>query len=147
MVETSSERLADRHDTAVDACRVHSLVQSAVDFADLQARRNDPDMAEGDVGELTAPLCCDTNSAANREDVVAEPLPARVTSGGTLVAAVNGVSAIYLTDDVSKYQCLKNEWINEKLNMLWEKERDLIQSYNKSPYTNRNVKWAKCQHK
>ena len=28
-----------------------------------------------------------------------------------------------------------------------EKERDLTQSYDKSPYTNRNIKMAKWQHK
>ena len=31
--------------------------------------------------------------------------------------------------------------------ILWEKGRDLTQSYDKSPYTNRNVKRAKWQHK
>ena len=31
--------------------------------------------------------------------------------------------------------------------LLWEKGRDLTQSYDKSPYTDRNVKMAKWQHK
>ena len=35
----------------------------------------------------------------------------------------------------------------EKETLLREKGRDLTQSYDKSPYTNRNVKRAKWQHK
>ena len=34
-----------------------------------------------------------------------------------------------------------------KINLRGEKGRDLTQSYDKSPYTNRNVKRAKWQHK
>ena len=36
---------------------------------------------------------------------------------------------------------------NKKLQIEREKGRDLTQSYDKSPYTNRNVKRAKWQHK
>ena len=66
-------------------------------------------MAESDVGELTPPLGGDTNSATYRHDVVAKPLPAFVAASGTFVAAVNGMSAIYLANDVNEHQGLKEK--------------------------------------
>ena len=110
-MEDSTECLCTGNNAAVDACGVHPLAQAAVYLADLQAWGDAPDVTESDVGEFTSPLGGDTNSAANRHDVVAKPLPAFIASGGTLVAAVNGVSAIYLSDDVSEDQGLKNNGI------------------------------------
>ena len=107
-MEDSTERLCAGNNAAVDTSCVHPLAQTTVDLADLQAWSDAPDVTESDVSELASPLGGDTNSAAYRHDVVAKPLPAFVTSGGTLVATVNGVSAIYLSDDVSKDQGLKN---------------------------------------
>ena len=103
MMEKSSICLAHRCKTTVDARGVHSLAQTAVDLADLQAWSDAPDMAESDVGEFTSPLGSDTNSTANCEDVVAKPLPAFIAASGTLIAEVNCVSAIYLAYDVSEY--------------------------------------------
>ena len=111
MMEHATVCLAHRCKTAVDACGVHSLAQTAVDLADLQAWGDAPDVTESDVGELASPLSGDTNSTANRHDVVAKPLPAFVASSGTLVAAVNGVSAIYLSDDVSENESLKGKHV------------------------------------
>ena len=105
-MEHSTTRLETRCKAAVDTCGVDPLAQTAVNFADLQAWWDDPDVIEGDVGELASPLSCYANWKAYRKDVVEESFPARETSSGTLVAAVNGVSAIYLTDDVSESQSL-----------------------------------------
>ena len=108
VMEHSTTRLEAWCKTAVDAGSVDPLAQATVDLADLQAWRDDPDMPESDVGELASPLSCYANRKAYREDVVEESLPAFETSAGTLVAAVNGVSAFYLTNDVHKGQGLEN---------------------------------------
>ena len=106
-MEDSTARLCTGNNAAVDTGCVDPLAEGAVDLADLQAWGDDPDVIESDVGEFTTPLGGDTNSTANREDVVAKPLPAFVASSGTLVTAVYGVSAIYLADDVSENKSLK----------------------------------------
>ena len=106
-MEYATARLRTGSETTVDACGPHSLTQAAVDLADLQARGYAPDMTESNVSELASPLSSDAKSAANRHDVVAKPLPAFIASSGTLVAAVNCVSAIYLADDVSENKSLK----------------------------------------
>ena len=106
VMEAATARFEARNKHAVDARGVDSLAQAAVDLADLQAWRDDPDVPEGNVGELASPLSCYANRTAYRHDVVEESLPAFETSGSTLVAAVNGVSAFYLTDDICEGQSL-----------------------------------------
>ena len=120
MVEHATARLHTGSETAVDTCGPHSLAESTVDLADLQAWGDAPDVTESDVGELASPLSGDTKSAAYRHDVVTKPLPAFVASSGTLIAEVNGVSAIYLSDDVSEDQGLKKkvQIVNRNKNSL-----------------------------
>ena len=105
-MEHSTTRIEAWCKAAVDAGSVHPLAQAAVDFADLQTWRDDPDVIESDVGELASPLSCYANRAAYRHDVVEESLPAFETSRGTLVAAVNCVSSLYFADDVNESQSL-----------------------------------------
>ena len=113
-METTTESLKTRCKAAVDTGSVDPLAQTAVDLTDLQAWRDDPDMIESYVGELASPLSCYANRTAYRHDVVEESLPAFETSSGTLVTAVNGVSAFYFADDVDKGQSLEkkiNFWL------------------------------------
>ena len=48
---------------------------------------------------------------------------------------------------VDLYYIETNSYTKFQVNISKEKGRDLTQSYDKSPYTNRNVKRAKWQHK
>ena len=107
VMETTTASLEARNKHAIDARGIDSLAQAAVDLADLKAWRDDPDVPESNVGELAPPLSCYANRTADRHDVVEESLPAFETSGGTLVAAVNGVSAFYFADDINESKCLK----------------------------------------
>ncbi|KAK3102030.1 hypothetical protein FSP39_008232 [Pinctada imbricata] len=58
-------------------------------------------MAERDACKFTAPLNGDTDTAAKGGDLVAERLPAFITFVGASVHAVDTVSTIYLTDDMT----------------------------------------------
>jgi len=60
----------------VDAHAVQLLETSAVELQDLEAGSDVPDMNEGDVRELTAPLGGDADTAQEGHDHVAEALAA-----------------------------------------------------------------------
>ena len=60
----------------MDAEPVQLLADSAVQLEDLEARRDDPHVVEGDHGELAAPLGGDADAAQQRADGVAQGLPA-----------------------------------------------------------------------
>ena len=107
-MEAATARLKARNKHAVDARGVDSLAQTAVDFADLQAWRDDPDVHEGNVGKFASPLGGDANCAPKGHDVVEESLPAREAAVCAAIATVNGVGAFHLTDDVCEYKCLQN---------------------------------------
>ena len=57
--------------TAVHTHAVHLLQAAAVDLHHLEARGDVPDVGEGDVGELTAPLRSDADATEQSVDHVA----------------------------------------------------------------------------
>jgi len=86
-----------RLDTAVDAGLVEALACCAVDLAHLEHGGDEPDVCEGDVGELTAELSGDADTTAESGDLVAQTEPEVEAGVGEFPDAVDGVSALGLT--------------------------------------------------
>jgi len=84
----------------VDAHSVQFLETSAVEFQALEAGCDVPDVNEGDVGELAAPLSGDADAAAQGHDGVAKVLAAVEAGVGTAPHAVDGVDALGFCEDV-----------------------------------------------
>ena len=117
MVEDSPHGLATWYNAAICTVCVNSLTKTAVDFADLHAWWNDPDMVESNDGELTAPL--GSNAATKKEghQFVAEVLPAVEAEIGDSPDAFNTVSSIRLPNDVIEMKSLKLKPINTALHV------------------------------
>jgi len=97
---TESERFHPWIQAAVDAHAVQFLATSAVELENLEAWGDHPDVAEGDVGELTAPLGGDADSAAEGHEHVAQIFPAVEAFVGELPHAVHRVGALGLGEEV-----------------------------------------------
>ena len=65
MMENSTHCFTTWYNAAICTVCVHSLTETAVDFADLHAWWNEPDMVESNDGKLTAPL--GSNAATKKE--------------------------------------------------------------------------------
>ena len=91
----------------MDAHSVQFLATSAVDLEALEAWADEPDVCEGDVGELTAPLSGDADAAAEGHDGVAKTLPALETFVGVLPDAVHRLDLIGLTEDIFPANLMK----------------------------------------
>lgn len=98
--EAVSNGLAGGVQAAVDAHAVQLLQTSTVELEALEAGSDPPDVNEGDVGELAAPLGGDTDAAAQGHQEVAELLAAVEAGVGVAPHAVDGVSALWLSEDV-----------------------------------------------
>ncbi len=99
-LEADGECLTERVQAAVDAHPVQLLAAATVELQDLEARRDVPDVDEGDVGELDAPLHGDADPAAERHDVVAQALAEVEASVRVGPHTVSRVSVIRLGEDV-----------------------------------------------
>ena len=75
-VEEQTAGFTERIQAAVDAHSVQLLAASAVDLQDLEARSDVPDVGEGDVTELAAPLHGNADAAEESVDRVAQVLAA-----------------------------------------------------------------------
>jgi len=95
-VEEQTAGLAERVQAAVDAHPVQLLAAAAVDFADLEAGRDVPDVDEGDLAELAAPLHGDADAVEEREQHVGDVLAHVEARVGALPHAVHGVRALGL---------------------------------------------------
>jgi len=84
----------------VDAHSVQLLETSAVELQHLEARSDHPDVAEGDVRELTAPLGSDADATEEGHDHVAEALAAVEAFVGVAPHAVHGLDTFGLGEDV-----------------------------------------------
>jgi len=84
----------------VDAHPVQFLATSTVELEALEAGGDVPDVDEGDVGELAAPLSGDADAAAQGHDGVAQLLAAVEAGVGIAPHAVRGVDALGLREDV-----------------------------------------------
>jgi len=93
-VEEQTASLAERVEAAVDAHSVQLLAAAAVDFADLEAGRDVPDVDEGDLAELAAPLHGDADAVEEREQHVGNILAQVEALVGARPHAVNGVRAL-----------------------------------------------------
>ena len=87
---------AARIHTAVDAHAVELLETAAVELQHLEAWGDVPDVGEGDVGELTAPLGGDADAAAEGHDGVAQALAAVEALVKVGPDTVHGVGALRL---------------------------------------------------
>jgi len=85
---------------AVDAHSVQFLATSAVELEDLEAWGDKPDVPESDVGELTAPLSGDADTAAEGHEHVADIFPAVEAFVGELPHAVHGVGSLGLGEEI-----------------------------------------------
>jgi len=84
----------------MDDHAVQLLETSAVELQHLEAGSDVPDMDEGDVRELTAPLGGDADTAQEGHDHVAEALAAVEALVGVAPHAVDGMDALGLSDDI-----------------------------------------------
>jgi len=75
----------------MDAHSVDLLETSAVELEALEAWGDEPDMNEGDVGELTSPLSGDTDSTAEGHEQITEFLAAVEAFVGVSPDALHGV--------------------------------------------------------
>ena len=87
---------AARIHAAVDAHAVELLETAAVELQHLEAWGDVPDVGEGDVGELTAPLGGDADAAAEGHDGVAQALAAVEALVRVGPDTVHGVGALRL---------------------------------------------------
>ena len=82
---------------------VHSpqlLKTSTVELQAFEAWRDEPDVNEGDVGELAAPFSGDADSTAEGHHQVAEFLAAVEAFVGVAPHAVHGVVGFWLSQDI-----------------------------------------------
>ena len=84
----------------MDAHAVQLLAAAAVELEAFEARGDEPDVGEGDVGEAAAPLHGDADAAAGGHDHVAEVLAAGEAFVGVAPHAARGVVAFGLGEDV-----------------------------------------------
>ena len=98
--EAQGHGLAEWVQAAMDAHAVQLLAAAAVELEDLEARGDHPDVGEGDVSELTAPLHGDADAAAGGHDHVAEVLAAVEAFVRISPHAVHGVLTFGLGEDV-----------------------------------------------
>merc|ERR1712241_415148 len=101
--EAQTDRLADGVQAAVDAHPVQLLAASAVELQALEAGGHVPDVDEGDVGEVAAPLHGDADAAAEGHDGVAQVLAAGEALVRVLSHAVHGVVAFGLGEDILEH--------------------------------------------
>jgi len=99
-MEEHTAALAEWVETAVDAHAVQLLQAAAVELQDLEAGRDVPDVDEGDVGELAAPLHGQADTAEQGHDHVAQALAALEALVGVAPHAVNGVDALGLSQHI-----------------------------------------------
>jgi len=99
-LEENTASLADGVHAAVDAHSVQLLETSTVELQHLEARSDVPDVAEGDVGELTAPLGSDADSTEEGHQHVAEVLAAVEAFVRVAPHAVHRVEVLGLGEDV-----------------------------------------------
>lgn len=102
-MEQLTAALADWIQAAVDAHAVQLLKTSAVELEDLEAWGDVPDMAEGNLGELTAPLGGQTDSTAQGHDHVAAFLAAVEAFVGVGPDAVHGVGTLGFSEDILEH--------------------------------------------
>jgi len=99
-VEQLTAALAQRIQAAVDAHAVQLLHAAAVELEDLVAWGDIPDMAEGNLGELTSPLRGQADTAAEGHEHVAAVLAAVEAFVRVGPHAVDGVGALGLSKDI-----------------------------------------------
>jgi len=98
--EAERHGLAPGVQAAVHDHAVQLLQAAAVELAHLEAGGHVPDVAEGDLGELAAPLGGDADAAAQGHDGVAQRLAALEAFVGVAPHAGGGVDAGGLGEDV-----------------------------------------------
>lgn len=84
----------------MDTESVKFLHEPTIQLQDLEARSYVPDVNEGDVGELTAPLRGQADSAACRHDDVTDRFPQRETFVGELPHAVQTSDSLGLGQNI-----------------------------------------------
>lgn len=106
MMEDSTTRFEAWRHAAVDAHSIETLANPAVDLKPLEAWSNVPDVVEGDVGKLTAPLCGDAATETQGQKFVAEVFPEVKAGVGQFPDAVNTVGTVRLAENVVEMECL-----------------------------------------
>ena len=76
LLKQKSTRLADWRKAAIDTGSEVPLYTQCVDGATLQRRRINPDLIEGDHGELASPVQCDAETHKCGDELVAAVLAA-----------------------------------------------------------------------
>ena len=99
-MEEQTAGFTDRIQAAVDAHSVQLLATSAVDLQDLEARSDVPDVQEGDVAELAAPLHGDADAAEESAEHIAQVLAAVEARVGVGPHAVHGVEPFRLCQHI-----------------------------------------------
>ena len=99
-MEEQTAGFTERIQAAVDAHSVQLLAASAVDLQDLEARSDVPDVGEGDVCELAAPLHGNADAAEESADHVAQVLAAVEAHVGSGPYAVDGVGPLRLRQHI-----------------------------------------------
>jgi len=84
----------------MDAHSPELLQTSTVELEALEARSDEPDVGKGDVGELTAPLSGDADTAAEGHQGVAQLLAAVEAFVGVAPHAGWGVVGLRLGQDI-----------------------------------------------
>jgi len=84
----------------MDAETVQFLETSAVEFQALEAWGDEPDVNEGDIGELTSPLSGDADSTAEGHEEIAHFLAAVEAFVGVVPDALHGVVALRFGEDI-----------------------------------------------
>jgi len=111
--EAKSTRLKERIVEAMDQQAPQPLQTSTVELQTLEARSDEPDVGKGDVGELTAPLSGDADTAAERHQEVAKLLAAGEAFVGVCPDAVHGMDAFRFSQDILELD------LNMVIDVVW----------------------------
>ena len=108
-MENETAGFTERIQAAVDAHSVQLLAAPAVKLQDLEARSDVPDVAEGDVTELAAPLHGDADAAEESVDHVTQVLAAVEAFVGVGPHAVHGTDSFGLSQHIFEGDLKRHE--------------------------------------
>ena len=108
-MENETAGFTERIQAAVDAHSVQLLAASAVDLQDLEARSDVPDVGEGDLCELAAPLHGNADAAEESADHVTQVLAAVEALVGVGPHAVHGTDSFGFSQHIFEGDLKRHE--------------------------------------
>ena len=113
VAEDETHRITEGTQTALEARAEELLQAAAVDLEGTEARRDMPDMGEGDHGKLAAPAKSQRDAAQDGKHIVAAVLSALEAAVGDRPHAVDAMGAVWFGQHVFKAHLKQTEDVSE----------------------------------